>query len=174
MSRATALFTGNLGLTIRSILKRRHGPSRRTHVENLAVSQRRIKETYLRNSDFHMKSKQNIPESSVQKSILDYLKLHRDVAFIYRSNSGAGLFTNTVGGTSRFVRFGFKGLSDITGMMKGGRALYIEVKSTTGKRNDEQDLFIKQVNDAGGIAFVARSIDDVRERLVKETNQKGD
>ncbi|MCH7740226.1 MAG: VRR-NUC domain-containing protein, partial [Chloroflexi bacterium] len=43
--------------------------------------------------------------------------------------------------------------------------LAIEVKSKKGVIRKEQILFIKAVKDAGGIAFIARSIEDVRKEL---------
>jgi hypothetical protein len=53
-----------------------------------------------------------------------------------------------------------KGVSDILGVWKG-RLLAIEVKRPGGKVSDEQQAFIDRVNKLGGIAFVARSVDDV-------------
>jgi hypothetical protein len=111
----------------------------------------------------------NIPEAAIQKSILAYLDVHPRVAIAYRSNTGAGQFTRKDGSLGRFVKFGFKGLPDITGMLNDGRALYIEVKSASGKLNDYQREFLRQVNLRGGVAFVAHSIDDVDHYLEKET-----
>ena len=57
-----------------------------------------------------------------------------------------------------------KGVSDILGTYHGC-LLAIEVKTATGKVSPHQERFIKNVNDNGGIAFVARSVDDVRRAL---------
>ena len=57
------------------------------------------------------------------------------------------------------------GLPDITGCLKDGRGFWIELKAPRGVTSPAQQDFIKRINQAGGIAFVARSIDDVIEGL---------
>lgn len=56
------------------------------------------------------------------------------------------------------------GVSDILGIYKG-KPLAIEVKYGSGKTSVKQEDFIAKFKRAGGIAFVARSIDDVAEHL---------
>lgn len=53
-----------------------------------------------------------------------------------------------------------RGMPDILGIWKG-RMLGIEVKTETGRVSDDQRKFIDRINSEGGIAFVARSVDDV-------------
>lgn len=60
------------------------------------------------------------------------------------------------------------GISDILGVLPGGRMLAIEVKTEKGKLSPHQERFIQNVNDNGGLAFVARSFDDVVQRLKLE------
>lgn len=57
------------------------------------------------------------------------------------------------------------GVPDIVGVLKDGRFLGIEVKTENGVLSDHQSRFIQSINDAGGIAFVARSVDDVIQKL---------
>jgi hypothetical protein len=52
------------------------------------------------------------------------------------------------------------GVSDILGVYDG-KFLAIEVKTQSGVVSNEQRSFINQINREGGIAFVARSLDDV-------------
>lgn len=59
---------------------------------------------------------------------------------------------------------GEKGVSDIIGC-KDGRMIAIEIKTPGGKVTSHQQRFIDRVNEAGGVAFVARSIEDVIEGL---------
>jgi Holliday junction resolvase len=59
---------------------------------------------------------------------------------------------------------GAKGVPDILGCYQG-KFLGIEVKTEKGKPSPEQVRFIQNLNDAGGIAFIARSVDDVIEKL---------
>jgi Holliday junction resolvase len=56
------------------------------------------------------------------------------------------------------------GVPDIIGIYRG-KFLAIEVKTERGKLSPHQERFIQNINDAGGIAFVARSVDDVIEKL---------
>jgi len=57
-----------------------------------------------------------------------------------------------------------KGIADILGIWEG-RPLAIEVKTKKGRVTDHQRKFLDCVRRNGGIAFVARSIDDVIEGL---------
>ena len=57
-----------------------------------------------------------------------------------------------------------KGVSDIIGIYKN-RFLAIEIKTEKGKVTKHQARFLKAVEDNGGIAFVARSVEDVIEKL---------
>ena len=57
-----------------------------------------------------------------------------------------------------------KGISDILGIWEG-KFLAIEVKTKIGRVSTHQVKFIDSVNDAGGLAFVARSVDDVIDKL---------
>ena len=55
---------------------------------------------------------------------------------------------------------GEKGLGDIVGTFRG-KFLSIEVKTPTGKLREEQKNFIARVNNMGGIAFSAKTLEDV-------------
>ena len=56
------------------------------------------------------------------------------------------------------------GVADILGVYQG-RMMAIEVKVPKGKVSVDQQRFLDRVNREGGIGFVARSADDVAERL---------
>jgi len=56
------------------------------------------------------------------------------------------------------------GIADITGIFRG-QPLAIEVKSDKGRVSDAQEIFLQRFNEEGGIAFVARSIEDVQAKL---------
>ncbi len=53
-----------------------------------------------------------------------------------------------------------KGSSDIVGIAPSGHFLAIEVKTPTGRATKEQLNFIDQVKKAGGIAGIARSVEE--------------
>lgn len=99
-------------------------------------------------------------ESEIQKSILDYLKI-RYHDCVWRNMVGAARIQQPNGKTN-FVQFGKVGMSDIMGVIPpGGRFLAIEVKRPGGKPTQAQEEFLSMVKAAGGIAFVATSLDDV-------------
>lgn len=82
-------------------------------------------------------------ETNITKSIRDYLKIMH--IFHWKQWQGIG---------------SSPGISDIIGIYKG-RPLAIEVKTLRGKVTDDQQNFLDNFKDAGGIAIVARSVDDV-------------
>ena len=53
-----------------------------------------------------------------------------------------------------------KGVPDLI-CCQNGRMIGIEVKTLHGRVSPEQEEFIRRINEAGGLAFVARSLDDV-------------
>ena len=99
----------------------------------------------------------NIPESVILKSIMEYLRYEPKVAWRMRCNSGTFMDGDRyISSTSQ------RGLSDIVGMLKGGRCFCIEVKSKTGKVMEHQTEFLELIKSGGGLAGIARSIDDVK------------
>ena len=134
---------------------------RETPVEQLALQTVKPKQTRAKAG-----SNTTIPlERDVQRAIIEYLSAHRGVAFYGRFNSGTAI-TGDAQGNTRYTRFNtIKGFPDIHGMMKGGTALYIEVKRPGGRLTDEQDEFLQKVRDNGGIGFMAQSVDDVMHEL---------
>ena len=62
---------------------------------------------------------------------------------------------------ARMMRFGLAvGSSDIVGIAPCGRFLAIEIKTSKGRATKEQLRFIDAVNSAGGIAGIARSVEE--------------
>jgi hypothetical protein len=59
---------------------------------------------------------------------------------------------------------GYPGVADILGCYKG-RMIAIELKSPTGKATPDQERFLQNVKDAGGIAFIAKTLDEVIDGL---------
>ena len=104
-----------------------------------------------------------VTERDVLASILAYLDLHPRVAWFERMNTGG--VEREYKGQKRYIRFAFKGCSDIIGQLDDGRFLAIEAKSPTGEPTAEQIAFLSRVVRAGGVGFVARGIDDVRRGL---------
>lgn len=89
------------------------------------------------------------------------LELSKIGAIVFRNN--VGLFLTEDG---RKIRTGLCiGSADLIGWYKG-KFLAIEVKQPGKNATPDQQNFINQVNDSGGIAFVAHSVDEA----VKELN----
>ena len=53
------------------------------------------------------------------------------------------------------------GFSDLFGVLPGGKALFLEVKTPKGRPTEVQTNFLVQVKCAGAAAGVVRSIEDV-------------
>ncbi len=98
------------------------------------------------------------PEGQVLRACLDYLALAKIRA--WRNNTGA--LPDAAG---RPVRFGLAGSSDILGVLPGGRFLSVEVKAPGGRTTALQDQFLAGITQAGGLALVVRSIEDLRRGL---------
>jgi len=99
------------------------------------------------------------PEAAALAEVLKTLKHHPAVAWVERQNTGAA----KVGG--RFIRFGWRGCSDVIGQLKDGRLLAVECKAPKGKLRAEQDEFLSLVRRFGGVAFVAHNCRDVLREL---------
>ena len=95
------------------------------------------------------------PENALQRACLEFLHLRGIMA--WRNNSGA----YKVG--KRYIRFGTQGSGDIFAIVRG-RFLSIECKVGRGKETADQKLWAAQVVDAGGVAIVARTVDDVADQ----------
>ena len=100
-------------------------------------------------------------ERDVLKAVLKFLSHHPKVAWCCRVNSGMLQLDN-----DRFIRFNSKrGMADIIGMTTTGLFLACEVKREGAALMDHQRDFLNEVRANGGVAFVARSIDDAQEGL---------
>jgi hypothetical protein len=103
------------------------------------------------------------PESETQAAILR--------AF----NAGSvRLFRNSTGvarADDRTIRYGLcRGSADLIGICDG-RFIAVEVKSAKGRLTTEQAAFLGMVRSLGGIAIVARSVDDVANGIEEARRQ---
>ena len=101
--------------------------------------------------------KPTIKEKDIQRTILEYLLIKK--IFHWRQNSGA--FKTDAGG---FYRIGIVGAPDIFILIQG--IIYAcEVKNEKGKQSESQKAFQQGFEKAGGIYFIARTLEDVIEKL---------
>lgn len=104
-------------------------------------------------------------EQDLQREILRLLNLYGKATKIHNT----GIFDPR---RKLFRTNQNKGVSDILACVKDkktGLGIFIacEVKSKNGKLTPEQGRFLDEIKANGGIAFVARSVDDVMEVLKK-------
>lgn len=96
------------------------------------------------------------PEGSIQKKIIQHLNGRNDVAFCIRVNSGK---VQTIHNT--WIQLAPTGTADLIGMTTNGRFFAIETKAKQNKASEKQERFLTKVAANGGLACVARSVDDV-------------
>lgn len=63
------------------------------------------------------------------------------------------------------IRYGLVGCADISGLLRGGCRVEIEVKTGNAKQSEGQIFFESMIHMMGGIYFVARSVDDALSSL---------
>lgn len=110
------------------------------------------------------------PEGLIKQAICQYLATRRDILFWVNATTGIydpkrGIFRKNNSPYSR------NGVSDILGIYQG-RMLAIEVKSAVGKLTPEQREFLQEVSERGGIAFMARSVNDVIFELERQSTKE--
>ncbi len=100
-------------------------------------------------------------EKQIETSIIQWLKYKGIFAFKIE-NGGVFDQKRNVYRVNDSIRI--KGVADIVGIYKG-KPLAIEVKSLKGKLSTHQIWFLEEWKNNGGIAIVARSIEDVASQL---------
>lgn len=103
-------------------------------------------------------------EQSIQAGILAYLRMR--VVFCWKNNT-AGIYVKT---RNTYIPSHAPGVADILGILDSrfgcsGVFLAVEVKSPKGRLSLHQEAFLKEIKDRGGLAIVARSVEDVQEAL---------
>jgi len=106
-------------------------------------------------------------ESQVLQDILKEIGCRPDFR-LFRNNVGVAEFRKRDGGRAK-VRYGLaKGSSDLVGVLlvRGiGVAVFIEVKTDTGRLRPEQETFLRAMQAMGAVCFVAHSGDEARQEL---------
>jgi hypothetical protein len=106
-----------------------------------------------------------LSEQDIQKLIIAWL---RTIGIFCWRNNTTGVYDPRAGAFRTLSGIGaLTGVSDILGITHQGRFLAIEIKCRTGKVSKDQQDFMDQINARGGLAFVARSLDDAKEMLCK-------
>jgi hypothetical protein len=108
------------------------------------------------------------PEGAVVKACLEYLALRG--VYAYRQNTGAAEYEDKTG-KKRFVRYGKLGASDIVGLLPGGRFIAVECKAPGGRLSEHQAEFLQDIERMGGLAVVARSVEDLEKILRSQLHE---
>ena len=107
--------------------------------------------------------KRGLREKDIQNAILEWLKW-QPRAFCWQ-NGTKGSWNPTTQRFHSLPKHCKRGAADILGMWDE-RFLAIEVKMPGKHPTEFQHIFLDEINRRGGIAFVARSVDDVSRRLL--------
>jgi len=100
-------------------------------------------------------------EKQIQNAILREFATRQDLR-LWRANVGAAKFGD------QFVRFGFKGQADLTGLLYDGTRIEIEVKTKVGRLSKDQNNFWSMIDRFNGIYILARNVQDVYEALARK------
>lgn len=106
----------------------------------------------------------NLSEKQIENQILNWLEWKNIYAWKTKTT---GTFDRRRGcfiSTSRLYR---KGVADVIGILPMGRLFAIEVKSQKGRLQENQKTFLGEIEKRGGLALVARSLEDVEKGLAE-------
>lgn len=84
---------------------------------------------------------------------------------LWRQSVGTALLGT--GPARRMVSFGLPGMADLSGILRCGRRVEVEVKAPEGRVAPAQQRWADMVQAYGGVYTVARSTDDVDRMLRK-------
>ncbi|ABO51125.1 conserved hypothetical protein [Desulforamulus reducens MI-1] len=114
-------------------------------------------------------------ESDIQNQIRICVS-QQGLGILFRANVGEGwtgekIVKNLDGSITihnpRRLKTGLPvGFSDLFGVTENGKAVFVEVKSATGRLRQEQENFLKRMRQMGAYAGVARSPEDA-ERIFR-------
>lgn len=102
-------------------------------------------------------------ENDIQAQILDWLSYKKGIYF-WRSNN-LPVFEKDRGVYRRLPKYTPRGLPDIMVVGKGGKFIAIEVKAPKKYLSKDQKAVRDSIEEAGGTYILARSIDDIKNRL---------
>jgi VRR-NUC domain len=94
-------------------------------------------------------------EKDIQRHCLEWLAY--EGIFCWRQNNLA-----TPRGDGVYSFHGKRGVSDILGIMPDGRFLAIEVKQPGKKLRPEQEEFLQEITERGGVGMCVHSLDELQ------------
>jgi len=117
-----------------------------------------------------MASEQQIQQQIRLQCSRGHVRLHRNNPVTLRDQHGRPVSFGLAKGSSDLI--GWKTVTVTEDMIGQQVAVFtsIEVKSPTGRLRPEQQQWIDAVQAAGGIAGVARSVEDAQQLLITQTD----
>ena len=102
----------------------------------------------------------DITEAELKVQIEDYLQYQQNAGILYWDRLNSGDFIEVRGNTRRRIKGCRKGTADLI-ILKGGRTIFIELKSSKGRLRPEQTLFGELVQSQGCSYQVVRSLEEL-------------
>lgn len=93
-----------------------------------------------------------------ETKLQDAIRVELSKAGIVRRNN-VGTFL-TVNGNP--INIGLPGEADLTLFQRGGKTVFIEVKTPTGRQSKQQKAFQKRVEELGFEYLIARNLEDIK------------
>jgi len=90
------------------------------------------------------------------------------VGVVRRNN--VGTFLTAYG---KPIKIGLPGESDLTLFQKGGRTVFIEIKTDKGKQSKQQKVFEERVKELGFAYVIMKSLEDAK-RFIEEVENVGE
>ncbi len=113
--------------------------------------------------------------TSKRGSYTDHQKLVNEILCSLNLLRIGRFWENQTGAAYRngyLIRYGFVGSADITGIMKGGYRVEIEVKTGRAAQSVAQKNFEENIKMWGGIYFVGRSVEDALSKIKAYARKK--
>ena len=88
------------------------------------------------------------------------------VGIVRRNNVGTFLTANGYP-----INIGLPGEADLTLFQRGGKTVFIEVKTPTGRQSKQQRAFQKRVEELGFEYKIVRSLDDAKNLILEVSNE---
>lgn len=102
-----------------------------------------------------------------ETKLQDAIRAELSKAGIVRRNN-VGTFL-TINGNP--INIGLPGEADLTLFQRGGKTVFIEVKTPTGRQSKQQRAFQKRVEELGFKYKIVRSLDDAKNLILEVSNE---
>lgn len=103
-------------------------------------------------------------ETTIQNAIRAELS---KVGIVRRNN--VGMFTTAYG---KPIAIGLPGEADLTLFYNGGKTIFIEIKTPTGRQSKQQRAFEKRVTELGFRYVILRSLSEAKEFIGEVENEQ--